>query len=121
MPHNKKVGKIGESIARKFLLDQDFIILDMNVTSRWGEIDIVASKRNALHFIEVKTRIGLLKGKPYESVNYFKLKTLGRSIEYYLLKNKIKNTKLSLDVVSIVLDEDLSLNKLDYYENVEGG
>lgn len=120
--HNTNIGKIGEEIATSFLKEKGFKIIDRHVTSHWGEIDVIAKKEdNKICFIEVKTRVGEKKGKPYEALTFFKIKNLKRAIEYYLLKNKLKNYKLSLDVISIILNEDRSLKKLDYYENVERG
>lgn len=117
---NKNIGKIGEEIAASFLKEKGFEIIDRHVTSHWGEIDIIARKsKNKICFIEVKTRVSEKKGKPYEALTFLKLKRLSRAIDYYLLKNHWKNFKLSLDVISIILNDDLSLKKLDYYENLE--
>lgn len=122
--YNKNIGKIGEQIAVSYLKKNGFQITDRHVTSHWGEIDLVAKdakENNKIHFIEVKTRAGTTHGAPYEAVTFSKIKSLKRAIEYYILKNKLKNYKLSLDVVSIILNENGSLKKLDYYENIEGG
>lgn len=119
--YNKNIGKIGEQIAASYLKKKGFQITDRHITSHWGEIDIVARRNNKICFIEVKTRLGETKGKPYEAVTFSKIKSLRRVIQYYILKNKLKNYKLSLDVISIILGSDCSLKKLDYYENVEGG
>ena len=116
---NQKTGAIGEKIALSYLKKNNFKILSRHFTSRWGELDIVAKKDEKIHFIEVKTRIGEKKGKPYEAVNYFKIKALRRVIDYYLFKNKFFNFKLSLDVVSIVLNDDLSLKETNFYENID--
>ncbi|MFN4212797.1 MAG: YraN family protein [Microgenomates group bacterium] len=117
---NKNIGKIGEEIATSFLTKKGFKIIDRHVTSHWGEIDIIAKKDgNKISFIEVKTRVGENKGKPYEALTFYKIKSLRRAIDYYLLKNNLKNYKLSLDVVSIVLDKGLKVKELKFFENID--
>lgn len=116
---HKSIGKLGEKIATSYLIKKGFKIIDRHFTSHWGEIDIIAKKEDKISFLEVKTRIGDKMGKPYEAVTFYKIKALKRAIDYYLLKNNLKNYKLSLDLISIILNNDLSLKKIDYYENVE--
>lgn len=115
---SKRLGINGEEIASTFLLKNGFTIIQTNFTCKLGELDIVAKKNQKLHFIEVKTRIGVNKGQPHEAVNFRKLQHIKNTIDYYLLKNKIKNTKLSIDVVSIVLARDNSVERLNLYENI---
>lgn len=50
-----QVGKIGEELARQFLVANHFKILFTNYRIHSLELDIVAQKNNILHFIEVKT------------------------------------------------------------------
>ena len=54
---NRDLGSFGENLAKEFLIKKKFKIIDMNYHySKNSEIDIIASKDNILHFIEVKTR-----------------------------------------------------------------
>lgn len=112
------VGKLGEKLALDFLKEREYEILERNFRSRFAELDIVAKKDGKITFFEVKTRIGTVKGKPYEAVNYHKIIHLKRAIEYFLLKYKIKNYKLSLDLISIILNSDLSVKEIKIYENI---
>lgn len=117
--YRKNIGIIGEAMAINFLKERGFELLEKNFRTKLGEIDLIVKKDNKISFIEVKTRVGLSKGKPYEAVGYWKIKHLKRASYYYLLKKNIKDCKLSIDVISIILNNDLSLNKLDFYEGVE--
>ena len=47
-------GILGEDKACAFLKKQGFKILKRNFHSKFGEIDIIATKDEILHFIEVK-------------------------------------------------------------------
>ena len=53
---SREKGSIGEEIARKYLTEIGFTILDANFHARAGEIDIVARGRAV--FVEVKTAMG---------------------------------------------------------------
>jgi len=118
---NLQIGFLGEKIALSYLRKQKYSILETNFRSHWGEIDIIAQKNNKVSFIEVKTRVGTAYGQPYEAVNYYKIKDLKRTINFYLLKKNLKNYKLSLDVISIILDNNQKLQSLKYLENVDRG
>ena len=118
LSHNRTIGIVGEDMAVEYLQKRNFSIVHRNFHSHWAELDIIAMKKNTLHFIEVKTRVGTLKGKPYESITPAKLSHLKRSIQYFLLKNDYKRCKLSVDVVGIVLKADLSIIEIQWYEGI---
>lgn len=114
----KHTGTDGEVLAVKHLQEKGFVIVQTNYSCKLGEIDIIARKDDKLHFIEVKTRIGLSKGYPHEAITVQKLQHIKNTISFFLLQNKIKDSKLSIDVVSIVLNRDKSVEKLKLYENI---
>ncbi|MCX7881561.1 MAG: YraN family protein [Patescibacteria group bacterium] len=116
--NNRDVGKRGEEMACNYLKNKNYQIIEKNFTCRWGEIDIIAKKDNKIVFIEVKTRVGDKKGKPYEAINYFKLKGLKRAINFYLLKKNLKNYKLSLEVISVILNENLSMREIKHFSEM---
>lgn len=61
----RALGAVGEEIACQHLQRRDFAILQRNVRTRHGEIDIIARDKRALLFVEVKTRrarSGALRG-----------------------------------------------------------
>ena len=116
--YRKRIGIDGEKLASEFLLKKGFQIVETNFSCKLGEIDIIAEKDYKLHFIEVKTRVGLQKGQPYEAVNSRKLQHIKNTIDYYLLKNNLKAPKLFIDVVSIVLNRHNDVEKIDLYENI---
>lgn len=112
----QSVGQSGEHIAQNYLLSSGYAIRECNFRSKLGEIDIVAEKGEILYFCEVKTRVGDVHGKPYEAVTRTKLKHMYRAAQAYLLHTHIKNSKLSLQVISIELFHDHSLNRIKMYE-----
>lgn len=116
--YKKNLGQLGENIALNFLTKNGYKILQRNLHSHWGEIDIIAKKDDKLSFIEVKTRIGVVKGFPHESINFFKLRSLKRAVQYYLLQNNLKDYKLTIDAISIQLDFSHKVQKILHFENI---
>lgn len=114
----QSLGKAGEEYAKNYLVSLGFVIKEQNYRTKLGEMDIIAEKDKKIYFCEVKTRIGDLHGKPYEAVTYRKLQHIQRVAQAYLLQNKIKNSKLSIQVISIELFPDCSVKKLKMYEVV---
>lgn len=53
----KAIGDLGEEMAASYLKKQGFSIVERNVVRKTGEVDIIARKKETLHFVEVKTRL----------------------------------------------------------------
>ena len=54
--HKKKIGALGENMACRFLVKRGFKVLDRNYSKKWGEIDIVAGKRQDFTVYRGKNR-----------------------------------------------------------------
>ena len=63
----KELGNFGENYVSNYLKNLGFNIIDRNYHTKYGEIDIIASKDGKIHFVEVKTRKSLLFGTPEEA------------------------------------------------------
>jgi putative endonuclease len=83
MPEHIRFGKRGEDLATLWLEKKGYQILARNWRYRRFEIDIIASKNNLLHFIEIKSRHGLVFGLPEESVSEKKLINILEAAEEY--------------------------------------
>ena len=57
----RTTGVKGEEEAARFLTRSGYAILDRNVRTRAGEIDLVAKEGKTLVFVEVKTRRDLIE------------------------------------------------------------
>lgn len=116
---NRLKGTLGEAHAIEYLQKKGYKLIEKNYYIRGGEIDIIAeTPRGAIAFVEVKARQDLTHGKPHESVTPTKLKRLYKSIQLYLLKNKLHQRKLSLEVVSIIFKNDMSVAHIDHYDDL---
>ncbi len=80
---NKELGDIGEELAANYLMHSGYRLLHRNWRLKGGcEIDIVAFKDNALHFVEVKTRTTTFTD-PLQAVNMEKIRHVGRAALQY--------------------------------------
>ena len=68
MKHNQSIGKWGEDIAAEHLIQHNYEIINRNVRTPYGEIDIVARQGDITIFVEVKTRTSNKMGLPEESI-----------------------------------------------------
>jgi putative endonuclease len=76
MARHNETGKKGEVLAAAWLQQQGYTVLHSNWRHSHYEIDIVATRDDILHFVEVKTRQSLTYGLPEESVNRQKIKCM---------------------------------------------
>jgi len=121
----QKIGSMGENIACRFLMKQDFRILDRNYTKKWGEIDIIAEKKDILYFIEVKSITNKYVScetdtyRPEENMHFWKIKRLLKTIKTYLLSKKIKKgVKWQFDLLIIYLDLKNKKAKIKKIEDI---
>ena len=100
MARHNETGKKGELLAAAWLKERGYEILHLNWRHSHYEIDIVASQRNTLHFIEVKTRNSLSFGHPEESVSKKKFISLMNAAEEFLFQHP-EWKRVQYDVLSI--------------------
>ena len=112
---NKDLGNWGEDLAAKFLKKKGYKILARNYRNRFGEIDIIASKKRRIMFIEVKTRTGNYFGWPEEAVDEKKKEKLEYLADCYLEEKKFDGD-FQFDVISII--KHRGKIDIDYFENI---
>lgn len=98
-------GNIGEDKAAVFLEEEGFLIIERNFYSRFGEIDIIASKDEVLHFIEVKS--GLDYESAIQNITPSKLNKFIKTVNVYLKKNTL-DVNFMIDAV-IVTPKEIQL------------
>lgn len=101
-PFRLSLGDRGEIIAAAYLAKKKHKILDQKVRAPFGELDLVTRDRDALVFVEVKTRSGEKYGLPEEAVDLVKQKQMIKLAEWYIQKHEIKNIKMQFDVIAIL-------------------
>jgi putative endonuclease len=111
----KVLGNIGEIKSCEYLESAGYLILEKNFRCAFGEIDIIASREDAICFIEVKTRAGSSYGEPLESVNPLKIVRIRNTASYYLGLKNLNVYEVSLDVISIKVSGNKLL--LEHFKN----
>ena len=105
MAHHNNTGVLGEKMAVKYFLENGFTILHQNWRHSHWEVDIIASQKNVLHFIEVKTRRTQKFGYPEDDVSKKKIQNLiNASEEFLFLYPEWK--LIQFDILSITLLKD---------------
>lgn len=101
--HNKKVGKFGEEIAAKYLIDKGHEIKALNYHKRFGEIDIISEIDKFLVFTEVKTRKALFSQRPIEAIDSKKISKILKTSEYYYCFETDRKKQPRFDVIEITM------------------
>lgn len=96
---NQIIGKLGEEIACKYLLNRDYKILERNYKKSYYEADIIASKNDILAIVEVKTRKNDIYISANESVNFKKKSNLIKLANLYIYEKNIYNKNIRFDII----------------------
>lgn len=99
---NQQKGRTGEAIAAQYLMENGFVIVERNWRHRHLEVDLIAVKREILHFIEVKTRTSLRFGYPEESIGKEKMQFLKFASAAYQYQHPSWKY-IQFDVIAILL------------------
>jgi putative endonuclease len=104
MPHIR-TGETGEAMAADWLIANGFQILRRNWRHGRYEVDIIASKADTIHFIEVKSRRSNAYGPPEQSVNRKKIEHILQGAGGWLI-NHPGHTRIQYDVLAITLKKN---------------
>ncbi len=126
MAEHNEIGKIGENIAKTFLMKHGFSILETNYRTHFGEIDIIARKDNKIRFIEVKSvkvrdfsSIDTLHVKPEDNLTGEKWKKVVISSEIYLRNRGVTHeTRWQIDLACVYINTETREGKVYLLENV---
>lgn len=80
-------GHQAETVATTFLRSKGYKIIEQNWRTRQCEIDIIASRRKAMYFFEVKYRQNTGQGSGLEYITAKKLQQMRFAAEYWVAQN----------------------------------
>lgn len=102
-------GNIAEDRAVSFLEDCGYLVIERNFYSRFGEIDIIATKNSVLHFVEVKS------GDDYElaiqNITPTKISRIIKTAHVYMKKNSLE-IDFCVDAVTVTPTETQILENI---------
>ena len=114
----KKLGQWGEMIAASYLTCQGYQILQHNIRTPYGEIDLLACQAGALVFIEVKTRASPSLGMPEASITPRKFSHMLFSAQSYMLDHPELSQAWRIDVISVLRRAAGQPPEITHFENV---
>ena len=124
MSNTKEIGALGEDVARRYLKGKGYKILDKNFFKtinglKIGEIDIVARKKGAIVFFEVKTLSGGIGFSPESKINFQKQNKISKIAQIWLDENNIPQESLwQIDALAIVLDFSSRKARINHFQNI---
>jgi putative endonuclease len=102
-------GAAAEDRAAEFLIAQGLRILERHVTSRFGEIDILAEDGEVIVAVEVKARRNEAFGVALEAMTDSKVEKIFAALHEVLEQRGWQEREFRLDVVAI------DGNRLEYH------
>ena len=107
------LGRWGENAAAQYLKRKGMKILERNLCTPVGEIDLVARCHKILAFVEVKTRRSSAFGSPGEAVGPRKQRQIIQTAKWYLNEKPHKGLQPRFDVIAITVhDGDFQIDHI---------
>jgi putative endonuclease len=113
------IGHWGEEMAAHYLQERGYTILERNLRTAHGELDIVACKDNTIIFVEVKVRSSTAFGFPEEAVSPRKQAHLISAAEAYLARHPESPETWQFDIIAITRQAGVP-PKIEHFENIIG-
>lgn len=98
----RQTGQEAEELAAAYLESKDWIVLDRNYFFEKAEVDIVATDRNYIVFVEVKMRSDTYFGYPEDFVTPSKEQNIKKAAEAWIYERKMETAVVRFDIISIV-------------------
>ena len=104
MRQRRSLGQRGEELAVQHLKRAGYTILDRNVRTRYGEVDVVARDGACLVFVEVRT-VSTEMMAPEESVTRTKQRRVAALSRAYLAAHGLADADWRADVIAITVGD----------------
>ena len=120
----RRLGNFGEDAAARFLKRNRYKILERNYVGKRGEIDIIASKKTMMVFVEVKTRNAenenTRESRPAASVNSQKQRRLIHvANEYARRGHKADECMMRMDIIEVYTETNNDKTKIRKIIHIE--
>ena len=116
---NQSLGQQGEQIAAEYLQKNGYAICERNFRYKsFGELDIVASKKGKIVFVEVKTIRARPNFQPEDQITAKKQNQLRKMTQIYLSAKKLPaDAPQQIDIIAIELDKDDMVVAMRHHQN----
>lgn len=112
----KDLGRLGEDYAYEYLKRENYAVLERNYRCFLGEVDIIARQSHTIVFVEVKTQYAHVEIPIEWKINSKKRKKLQALSRFYRSSNLAQTTECRIDVVTIKINKDNSIQELKHYK-----
>ena len=117
--HQKhQLGWQAERYAAQRLTALGYRIVERNVVTRAGEIDIVAEHGKFLCFIEVRSRREDSALRPRETITAKKRRRMVRSAESYMRSKHLLDRSYRFDAAEVIFDDKQRVKGFDVTEAI---
>ena len=106
MSQTRKTGDKGEAIARNYLVQHDFTIIETNWTTRFGELDIIAKQNDVYVFVEVKTRHSTNTESAFASITPTKREKMIKAVYEYIQDKNLDDIHWRIDAIAVALNRN---------------
>ncbi len=111
-------GRWGEAEAARYLRAKGYAVIGANYRCRYGEIDLIAEKKDILAFVEVKLRANGVFARAREFVDAHKQQRLRTTAQMWLSENPTK-LQPRFDVIEIYAQDEseYKVSQINHIEN----
>ena len=95
------MGRYGEDIAERHLIEQGLVVLDRNWRGAAGEVDLVLRDGRTLVICEVKTRYDDAYGTPHQAITPAKLSRLKRLAAEWISGHGVLPPETRIDLIAV--------------------
>jgi putative endonuclease len=116
--YNFEKGRLGEGIAKSYLEDLGYELIEANYKNYLGEIDLIMKKKGkSIVFVEVKLKVGEDFGRPEEMLSATKIARVQMVAEAFLTihRKEYASWNRKIEAICIVLNPDESLKRISHY------
>ena len=117
MAQHNHFGEWGEELAKRYLQQQGYVIIDSDWKSGHRDIDIVAMDGDEVVLVEVKTRSNDHFSEPLDAVNYRKMMNLRRAFNHYIKYHRVSNS-VRFDIIGIIGSPEEGTPRIEHYKDV---
>jgi len=115
MSFTSERGELGERVAADWLRRNGFLIMERNWRFGRYEIDIIASRWDTVHFVEVKTRHAGSLTSPEDAITRGKMHALKKAASAYIARH-CPMRELQFDLIAVEIMPD-GASSVRYVEN----
>ncbi len=100
------LGQRAEGLAARYLEGIGYAVLARNWRRPEGELDLVVGKEGLCVFVEVRSRTGLERGHPLETIDARKRARVRRAARLYIDEERPSAVVFRFDVVGVTFAVD---------------